>query len=178
MGVLMYWLAVLAGAAVLAADQWTKAIVAAEFTLGETRDFLPGLLDLTYTTNDGGAWGMLSGNTWLLLSVTVVAMLVCFALLLKHGVKDKLLFWAILLILGGGIGNLIDRLFRGGSVVDFLHFSFWPSFPVFNVADVGIVVGAGLLMLYFVLDLLRDNRRKQKRAAQTVSEWTEDTHGE
>ena len=54
---------------------------------------------------------------------------------------------------------MIDRVFRDGKVVDFLHFEFYPTFPVFNVADIGVVVGAGLLILYFVLDTLKDIRK-------------------
>ena len=72
------------------------------------------------------------------------------------------MFWAIILVLCGGVGNLIDRIFRGGNVIDFLHFEFWPAFPVFNVADCAIVVGAGLLMLYFFIGLIKEE--KQKRA--------------
>lgn len=147
----------------LGIDQYTKAYVVANFTLAETYDFIPYILDLTYIHNEGGAWGILSGYTWILLSLTVLIMLVCVALLLRFGVKDKLVFWAVSLVLSGGLGNMIDRIFRGGKVVDFLHFSFYPQFPVFNIADCFIVVGAGLLMLYFVLGMIGDMKRTRGR---------------
>lgn len=155
-----YILALLTGVAFLVADQLTKAYISANFTLGETSDLLKGFIDLTYIHNKGGAWGMLSGYTWLLISMTIIIMIICIALLLKFGLKDKLMFWAMSLVMFGGIGNMIDRIFRGGNVVDFLHFSFWKSFPVFNVADCAVVIGAGLVILYFVIGMINDSRRK------------------
>lgn len=134
--------------------------------MAKSYEFLPGLIDITYIHNDGGAWGMLGGYTWLLLSATIVVMLVCIALLLKCGASDKLMFWAIVLVLSGGVGNMIDRIFRDGNVIDFLHFEFWPTFPVFNVADCAIVVGAGLLLLYFFKGIMEEE--KQKRLGDVV----------
>lgn len=156
-----YILAVAVGILLFAADRYTKIYIATNFELAETKDFIKGFIDITYIHNKGGAWGMLSGYTWLLLSVTVIVMLVCIALLLKYGVKDKLMFWAIILVLSGGLGNMADRIFKDGNVVDFLHFSFFPQFPVFNVADCGIVVGASLLVLYFLIGMIKEEKQKK-----------------
>ncbi len=168
-----YILAAITGVLVLCADQFTKVYVQNHFEMAKSYDFLPGLIDITYIHNDGGAWGMLGGYTWLLLSVTIVVMLVCIALLLKYGAKDKLMFWAIVLVLSGGIGNMIDRIFRGGKVIDFLHFEFWPTFPVFNIADCAIVVGAGLLMLYFFKGIIDEEKQKRSIAATVASQEDE-----
>ena len=157
-----YILAILSGVCLLGVDQYTKAYIVSEMQLLEEREFINGLIDIVYIHNKGGAWGMLQGHTWILVSVTIAVMFVCIALLLKHGFKNKLMFWSVTLVLFGGIGNMIDRIFREGNVVDFLHFEFWPSFPVFNVADCGIVIGAGLLILYFVLDMIKESRQKKK----------------
>ena len=81
------------------------------------------------------------------------------------------MFWAIVLVLSGGVGNMIDRIFRDGNVIDFLHFEFWPTFPVFNVADCAIVVGAGLLILYFFKGIV--DEEKKKRSTATVKEHNE-----
>ncbi len=159
-----YILAIITGLAVIAVDQYTKTLVATTLELGKTTGFINGILDFTYIHNTGGAWGMLSGYTWLLLSVTIIIMLVCIALLMKYGLKNKLMFWAIILVLSGGLGNMIDRIFKGGEVTDFLHFSFWKSFPVFNIADIAIVIGAGLLILYFVIGMIKDNKAKKLAA--------------
>ena len=156
-----YILAAIVGVAVLVVDQYTKMLVAANFELGQSTEFIKGVIDFTYIHNTGGAWGMLSGYTWLLVSVTFIIMLVCIALLMRYGVKNKLIFWALVLVLAGGVGNMIDRIFRGGEVIDFLHFAFFKSFPVFNIADIAIVIGAGLLMLYFVKGMLDDAKAKK-----------------
>lgn len=168
-----YILAVITGVIVLAVDQFTKVFISNNFEMAKSYEFLPGIIDITYIHNDGGAWGMLGGYTWLLLSVTIVIMLVCIALLLKCGVKNKLMFWSVMLILSGGVGNMIDRIFRGGNVIDFLHFEFWPTFPVFNVADCAIVIGAGLLLVYFFKDMLDENRKKRLNAQKAVAQANE-----
>lgn len=155
-----YILAIVVGLLVLAADQYTKYFIMNTFELGQGTDFIKGVIDIVYIHNKGGAWGILEGHTWGLLAMTVVIMLVCLALLFKWGAKNKLVFWAMSLILFGGVGNLIDRIFRDGNVVDFLHFEFWPTFPVFNVADCAIVIGVALLMLYFVVDTIKDLKAK------------------
>lgn len=155
-----YILAMVCGGLFLAADQFTKYLVVSGMAYNSSKAFLPGFLGFWYIHNEGGAWGFLEGHTWILLSVTILIMLICVALILKLGTKNKLLFWAMCLILSGGLGNMIDRIFRHGKVVDFLHFEFI-RFPVFNVADCAIVIGAGLLVLCFVLDTLRDARLKK-----------------
>ena len=155
-----YILAIICAIFALAADQFTKYIVIQNFALNESKDFLPGFINFWYIHNEGGAWGFLEGYTWLLLSLTVVIMLICIAMLLKMGPKNKVLFWSVCLILSGGLGNMIDRVFRGGKVIDFLNFQFI-DFPVFNVADCAVVIGAGLLILYFVLDMIKESKTKR-----------------
>ena len=163
-----YILAVIVGALVLVADQYTKMLVAANLELGVSSEFIKGILDLTYIHNTGGAWGMLSGYTWLLVSVTLVIMLVCIALLMRYGVKNKLIFWSLILVLSGGIGNMIDRIFRDGEVIDFLHFAFWRDFPVFNIADIAIVIGACLLIFYFAMGMIKDEKQKKLNAIKST----------
>ena len=157
-----YALALLCGALLLGVDQLTKYYISSNFVLGESHEFLKGFIDLTYIHNRGGAWGMLYGHTYILLPVTIAIMAFCIVFYVKYGKKSRLLLWAISLVMSGGIGNMIDRVFRGGNVVDFLHFEFFPSFPVFNVADCAIVVGAGLLILYFILDAVKEERQKKQ----------------
>lgn len=159
-----YILAIITGICILGLDQYTKFFITSNFELAQSYPFLKGFIDITYIHNRGGAWGMLTGHTWLLLSVTIVVMLICISLIIRFGIKNKLMFWAIILILSGGLGNMIDRIFRSGNVVDFLHFEFFPEFPVFNVADCSIVIGASLLILYFVIDIIKDNRQKKSLA--------------
>ena len=167
-----YILAAITGVIVLAADQFTKYFISNNFEMAKSYEFLPGVLDITYIHNDGAAWGMLGGYTWLLLSITIVVMLACIALLLKWGLRDKIMFRSAMLILSGGVGNMIDRIFRGGNVIDFLHFEFWPTFPVFNVADCAICVGAGLIILSLFKSIVDEQHQKSRAAviAQTEEE--------
>lgn len=160
-----YIFAIISGIVILAVDQYTKYYISDNFILGESSDFLKGFIDITYIHNRGGAWGMLSGYTWILFSATIIIMLVCIAMLLKVGIKNELMFWAITLVMAGGLGNLIDRIFRDGNVVDFLHFEFYPSFPVFNIADCSIVVGAGLIILYFLIETINEYKTAKKNSA-------------
>lgn len=170
---LSYIFAAVTGLLVLIADQFTKAFIKENFIMAKSYDFIPGIVDITYINNDGGAWGMLGGHTWILLSVTFVVMLVCVALLLKNGSKDKLMFWAMMLVLSGGIGNMIDRIFRGGNVIDFLHLEFMPTFPVFNIADCAIVIGACLLVLYFAKGMIDDEKAKRKQIQEVIEKAQE-----
>ena len=165
-----YISALLCGVLLLLADQLTKYYVSSEFILGESREFLNGFINLTYIHNRGGAWGMLYGKTYVLLPVTLVIMALCIALYVKYGKKSRLLLWAVSLVMSGGMGNMLDRVFRQGNVVDFLHFEFFPSFPVFNIADCAIVVGAGLLILYFIIDAVQEEKQKRENKPSEQSD--------
>ncbi len=154
-------LAIICSLLILGLDQYTKYFISTNFQLGQGAEFINGFIDIHYIHNTGGAWGILSGNTWFLLSITFIVILILITLLLKVGMKSKLLFWAVSLVLAGGVGNIIDRVFRNGNVVDFLHFEFFPSFPVFNVADISVVVGGGLLILYFLIDMINEQKREK-----------------
>ena len=149
-------LALICGTVALGIDQYTKYLVDKNFELYESRDFLRGFINFVYIHNTGGAWGMLSGYTWVLILFSVVLMAVCVVILLKVLKQSRLIFWALSLVVFGGIGNMIDRVFRNGKVIDFLHFEFWPDFPVFNIADCAIVLGAGLLILYYIIDAIKE----------------------
>ncbi len=154
-------LAAVTALAVLGIDQYTKYYISNNFTLwGEPKGFIKGVIDIQYIHNTGGAWGMLSGYTWVLLAVTLSVMIILTVLLFKYGKKSRLLVWAVCLVISGGLGNLIDRAFRKGNVIDFLHFEFFPSFPIFNVADIAVCIGAGLLVLYFIIDTVKDLKKR------------------
>jgi len=128
--------------AVFALDQGIKSFVEGSMQLGQSISLVPGLLDLTYIKNDGGAFGILGGSRLLLLAGSAVAVIVVLWLLLS-GRPTRLATLGCGLILGGAAGNLLDRL-GSGEVTDYVHFSFW---YIFNAADAAIVVGVGLLLL-------------------------------
>ena len=144
----------------LVADQLTKYIVMTNMELYQKIDFIDGFMNFTYIHNNGGAWGMFGGYTWLLVAVTALIMVGLIVALIKIGKDSRLFFWSGCLILSGGIGNMIDRIFRDGNVVDFLRVEFI-DFPIFNVADCAVVIGAGLLILYFIVDTVKDSKQKK-----------------
>ena len=143
----------------LALDQWVKAWTVAAFaapvppaiysTADPAREFWPGIVELTRIHNYGAAWSSFSGQKWLLLGVTTVLMLGIVFVLVRRIVRHPVGVAACMLVLSGGIGNLIDRV-RLGYVVDMFHFEFWPSYPVFNVADICVVCGAVLGAVYYM----------------------------
>ncbi len=155
---MLYVFLTLFAAAIVAADQWTKALAAAQLT--DTVDVLiPGWLELRYTTNDGMALSMLSGARWLFVVVGVLFVaLVIWAVAKKHITKKPEL-WCIAAIVGGAIGNLIDRV-ATGKVIDMICV---PWFSTFNVADIFITVPAVLLILYILIfdhEFLSDKPKK------------------
>lgn len=175
---MLYAIAIVVSVLVLIADQITKWYFVSSFGApgsSEVIPFIEGLIQFNFIHNDGGAWGLMSGHTWFLLSMTLLIMIVCVAMLIKNGFKSKLMFFSVCLILSGGIGNMIDRIFRDGKVVDFIQLQFI-SFPVFNIADCAVCIGAGLLLLYFIVDAIKDykNRRNNEVAIHNLSAGSSD----
>lgn len=134
-------------AVAVAADQITKAIALAALDDGRSRPVIDGVLHWTLQRNPGAAFGIFQRAPVLF---TVLAIgIVVFILAIAPRVKDTLNAVALGLVLGGALGNLGDRLFRPpgpfrGRVIDFIDFRVWPTF---NLADVAVVVGAGLLAI-------------------------------
>lgn len=160
---LSFILPILCGLIFLIADQISKWYFATNFALGESAEFIPGLIDFIYIHNTGSAWGMFSGQTLFLVLITSIVMVVCVFILIKLRKSNMVMTWAITLVLSGGLGNLIDRIFRDGKVVDFLHFEFYPEFPVFNIADCAVVIGGGLLILAYILDIIKESNKKNAK---------------
>ena len=155
-----YILAIAASVLFLIADRFTKWLVVSNFELYESKPFIPGCLDFTFIYNEGGAWGILSGKTWFLVVFTAIALVACVVLLVKNGRRNPIFFWAVCLIVSGGVGNMYDRIFNDGKVIDFLR-TLFVDFPIFNVADCAVVIGAGLLILHFVIDIVKEEKEKK-----------------
>lgn len=137
--------AILFGAAAIAflLDRVTK--LWAERTLADAPiEVIRGVFTLRYTTNSGGAFSLGQSAPWLFAGATIAVSLVIVATAFRH--RDPVVAAALGLILGGALGNLTDRAFRGpglsGQVIDFVDLHIW---PIFNVADASIVIGALLL---------------------------------
>lgn len=135
---------ILAVAAILAADQFTKFLATTYLAPVGAMPFLPGLMELRYVLNDGMAFSMLAGARWLLIVITGAALAALgWYTVVKREKQSRLEHAALLMVIGGGVGNLIDRVLHG-YVVDFFATTF-VDFAVFNVADCFVVVGVILL---------------------------------
>ena len=139
--------AVMACGWVIIIDQYVKRAVVQSLALGETAELLPGLLRLERVHNYGAAWSSFSGARWLLVAVTGAA-LAALVWLAVRIVRHPLGVWSLWLVVGGGVGNLIDRV-SAGYVVDMIAAEFM-DFPVFNVADVFVTCGAFAAAVYYI----------------------------
>ena len=138
----------LAIAACIAADQAVKLYVVSHLALYESAPLLPGVVELLYIQNTGGGFSILAGHTWLLTILTAALMAGVAALMVKRVFPHPLAMWSMAAILGGGLGNLIDRV-RLGYVVDMFNFQFM-DYPVFNVADILVVCGTVCFAAYYL----------------------------
>lgn len=138
----------IAAAAMLAADQALKLWVSAHIALGEALPLWPGVVELRLVHNYGAAWSSFSGMRWLLLAVTTVIVIAVAFLLIRGIVRHPLGRWAGTAIIAGGLGNILDRL-RLGYVVDMFHLQFM-NYPVFNIADIFVVLGTIAAAVYYL----------------------------
>lgn len=131
-----------------ALDQLTKYMITSSFELNESRPFIKHILSLTYIRNTGVAWGMFPGKRIVFLILTVLVLLFCFYIYanITGQKKYKLLRIALIFLVSGALGNMIDRI-NLGYVVDFFCFEFI-NFPIFNVADIFVVISMiGIFLL-------------------------------
>ncbi len=163
-----YYLLVVLG--VIVCDQVSKRIIVATKPTGVTG--IPHILNFTYITNDGAAWGMLDDHRWVFMLMSVIG-IIAFSLYLfgkKQG--HRWIDIGLAFVIGGGIGNMIDRVFLG-EVVDFLETAFM-DFPIFNVADSFVCVGAAILLVALVVDIIREEKQSKEQKKVSHEGDTED----
>lgn len=150
---LLYYLI---AAVIIALDQWTKHLVLNYMERGESIPLIADVFHLTSHRNMGAAFGILQNQRWLFIVITIAVVVGIVFSLIRIGKKQPRTSLALSLVLGGAIGNFIDRA-TTGQVVDFLDFTLI-NFPIFNVADMAITIGVGLLLL----DVLLDGKKKDQ----------------
>ena len=158
------WMAIMV--LVVFLDQITKYLTILFLKPIPTFPIIKDVIHLTYVENTGAAFGMMKNQRWLFMVVSTVAIVALLVYLFKKKAQPKLENLAIAFIVGGGIGNMIDRVFLG-YVVDMIDFRLI-NFAVFNVADSFVCVGAGLLMLYIILTGVKEY--KEEKAAKLAAE--------
>ena len=169
----MHLLWLLLSAALVGIDRLTKWLVVSNMGLSDTVHLIKigdkEILNFYYTLNSGAAFSKLSGKTVFLIVVTSLVILWLLYLVIAKRVKSRVYLVAISLIIGGGVGNLIDRIFNDGLVVDFIDVRII-NFPIFNFADICAVCGAGLLLLTVIVDEIREIKRKRSSPEDEDSE--------
>ena len=163
------WLCIVAASVLV--DQLTKLWTVAALGVGESVEFLPGVLRFTYIQNKGAAFGMLSDNRWVFMIVSSVAIIALFVYLWKFRPDSIWACTAISLIIGGGIGNMIDRV-RLEYVIDMIDFCAFPKLWmwIFNFADACVCVGAGILFVWLIASMISEAKQEKAKKQEENGE--------
>lgn len=140
-------------------DQWTKVLVLRDLAGGKVITPLPGILQFRYVENTGAAFSVLSGRTLFLSVITALVLCIAIVLLALGKIPGTLNQIAVWLMVTGGAGNLIDRVFRH-YVVDFIEVLF-TEFAFFNFADCCVTIGAVILILSTIISFVKDMRSSE-----------------
>ena len=145
-------------AVLTAIDQLTKYVAVSTVKVNGPSEFLFGLFQFRYVENTGAAFSSFSDNTLLLTVLTVIILLACLILLCSRKIKSLFVNICLILVISGGVGNVIDRIIYG-YVVDFIE-PLFIDFAVFNFADCCITVGAFMLIGYEIYGLISEKKKK------------------
>ncbi|MBQ3013941.1 MAG: signal peptidase II [Clostridia bacterium] len=156
---------------VIGLDQLTKWLTVVNLDLHETFPLWQDVFHFTYERNTGMAFGMLKDHRWVFMVFSTVAIVALLVYLFRFRPESRWMQISMAFIIGGGIGNMIDRIFLG-YVVDFFDFRLI-NFAVFNVADSFVCIGAGMMITYLLIDLIREI--KLERAKKAAGEEQNDT---
>lgn len=151
---------------IVALDQLSKSIVVNNMQLHDEIPVIKGFFNLYYVRNPGAGLGLFANARWVFLSLTTVVIIVAAALLIIDYFKHPLANTSLIFILGGGVGNMIDRIAMG-EVVDFFQFQIKFFDFIFNVADVFVTFGTIFFVIYYIFIY---ERRKEKAVDTSVTE--------
>ena len=167
------WISVIVLGVIL--DQVSKWLTVAFLTDGVSVNVIPGVFRFTYVENRGAAFGMLDEHRWVFMVISTLAIVGLLIYLWKFAPPSRWVGCALSLVISGGIGNMIDRV-RLGYVIDMLDFCAFPKlWPwVFNVADSFVCVGGGILFVWCVVMIFKEEKNKKNKTAED-SETAEDS---
>lgn len=170
---MILWVSIIIASILL--DQLTKLWAIESLALYESIEAIPFLINFCHIKNPGAAWGMFSDNRWVFIVISSVAIIALPIFLYKYRKAPFIFGFSLSLIIGGAIGNMIDRLFApNGYVTDFIEFAFM-DFPVFNVADICVCVGAFMMFIYLAFfDKVVFPPEEKKKKEDTASEKEEE----
>ena len=153
---MLTWIMIVSTVVLIGIDQITKIWATSALANGRVISVIDGVFEFAFAKNTGEAFSMLEGKRWIFIPVTILIGVVILTMMLRSPLRRYRLFnITCVLILSGAIGNLIDRMVYG-YVVDFLHATFI-DFPIFNVADCFVVIGAGLLFVFALFVMKEDD---------------------
>ena len=167
----MIWILIAVIFGSVALDQLTKWLAVMYLKPIDTFPLWEDVLHLTYVENRGAAFGMLADHRWVFMIFSTLAIIGLSVYLFGFSKDNNWVKISLAMIIGGGIGNMIDRIVLQ-YVIDFIDFTLI-NFAVFNVADSFVCVGAGILIVYFVRDFIIE-LRAQKQGSQTAGEENHD----
>ncbi len=168
------WLTIIAATVFL--DQITKYLTIFYLKPIGTFPIIEDVIHFTYVENTGAAFGMMKDSRWVFMIVSTVAIVGILVYLIWKKPQSKLECLALSLIVGGGIGNMIDRTLLG-YVVDMIDFRLI-NFAVFNVADSFVCVGAGLMILRLILDMVKEAKAEKMKASFADEEMPSENRSE
>ena len=162
----MTYIALATALGLIGLDQLIKIIVDANMTVSQSIPVIQDVLHLTYVQNEGAAFGIFQGQRWILVGVTSVVILAGIYLLAAKKLKSRFLIWSVALVIAGGVGNLIDRIFRH-FVIDYIEVRLI-NFAVFNFADCCVVVGTIMIICYLLFGELWEKKKTKSADAASV----------
>lgn len=155
------YLALLMSVVLVVIDQVIKEVAYANLRPVDTVPLIEDVLHLTYLENTGMAFGMMRDQTWLLVWGTGLVLLILVLAVMIGKIKETFPVFVVCTIIGGGIGNLIDRVYRG-YVIDYIYVKLI-DFAIFNFADMCVTVGTILLLVYLIVSEFRRKKRGDAR---------------
>lgn len=137
---------------IIVGDQFTKHLVSSSMQLGQSQQIIDNFFYFTYAHNTGVAWGMLAGHLWLFIIVALVSAVLMIVFFIRTRRDEVLTRFGLVLTFAGMAGNLIDRLVFGyvRDFIDVVIFNY--NFPIFNIADMAVVIGVALIIIEIIFE--------------------------
>ncbi len=163
---MLAWIIIIVALVVI--DQVTKLMAVNLLAGGESVDVISGVFRFTYVENRGAAFGMLSEHRWVFMIISTLAIVALLIYLWKFRPDSRVACMALSMIIAGGVGNMIDRIFLG-YVIDFLDFCAFPELWawVFNFADACVCVGGGMLAVWLIISMISEAKAEKAKKIQT-----------
>ena len=133
-------------------DQFTKHLISSSMQLGQSQEIIDNFFYFTYAHNTGVAWGMLAGHLWLFIIVALISAVLMIIFFKRTREEEILTRFGLVLTFAGMIGNLADRIVLGyvRDFIDVIIFNY--NFPIFNIADVAVVIGVALIIIEIIFE--------------------------